>query len=65
MSVTMAVAFSGVAAEPVSAQTGSSKDIRTFVTLHVNTIEQDETIAILRGDDVLVPVSIFEQAGVL
>ncbi len=64
MSVTMAVAFSGVTAGPALAQTGSSSDVRTFVTLHVNTIEQDETVAILRGEDVLVPVSIFAQAGV-
>ncbi|HTA38970.1 MAG TPA: fimbria/pilus outer membrane usher protein, partial [Candidatus Acidoferrales bacterium] len=64
MSVTMAVALSGMTAGPALAQTGPSTDVRTFVTLHVNTIEQDETVAILRGDDVLVPVSIFEQAGV-
>lgn len=39
-------------------------DIRTFVTIEVNTIDQGETVAVIRGDDVLIPVSVLEQAGV-
>ncbi len=39
-------------------------DIRTYVTLHVNTIDQGEAVAILRDKDVLVPVTVLEAAGV-
>jgi outer membrane usher protein len=45
------------------AKDGTS-DIRTFVTLHVNTIDQGETVAVIRGDDVLIPLAALEQAGV-
>lgn len=57
-----AIAIAG-SADRAAAQ-GSTKDVRTFVTLHVNTIDQGETVAILRGDDVLIPVSVLDQAGV-
>ena len=39
-------------------------DIRTYVTLHVNTIDQGEAVAIVRDKDVLIPVAALETAGV-
>jgi outer membrane usher protein len=38
--------------------------LRAFVTLHVNTLDQGETVAILREKDVLVPISALEQGGI-
>jgi len=46
-----------------SAQT-APQDFRTFVTLHIDTIDEGETAAIVRGDDVLIPISALEQASV-
>ena len=42
----------------------ASADLRTFVTLHVNTIDQGETVAVVRGSDVLIPIAVLESAGV-
>ena len=39
-------------------------DLRAFVTLHVNTLDQGETVAVLRDKDVLIPISALEQAGI-
>ena len=39
-------------------------DLRAFVTLHVNTLDQGETVAILRDKDVLVPIDALEQGGI-
>ncbi|HEY1978209.1 MAG TPA: fimbria/pilus outer membrane usher protein [Candidatus Baltobacteraceae bacterium] len=41
-----------------------AKDVRTFVTLHVNTIDQGEVVVVLRGDDVLIPIAALDQAGI-
>src|SRR5579862_2041725 len=42
----------------------ASPDVRTFVTLSVNTVDQGESVVVLRGDDVLLPIAALEQAGV-
>lgn len=39
-------------------------DTRTFVTIRVNTVDQGEALAVLRGKDVLVPLVLFDAAGV-
>lgn len=49
---------------PIAWASDNPPDIRTFVTIHVNTIDQGETVAVIRGDEVFIPVSVLEQAGV-
>lgn len=42
----------------------AAADLRAFVTLHVNSLDQGETVAVLRAGDVLIPVASLDQAGV-
>lgn len=60
----LTLAFTQYAPAGTSSTALTSADARTFVTLHVNTLDEGETIALLRGHDVLLPVSALEQAGV-
>lgn len=64
MSTALAIVFSSQTISATPAQAAAPADVRTFVTLHINTVDDGETVAILRGSDVLVPISAFEQAGV-
>ncbi len=41
-----------------------SLDRRTFVTLHVNTVDEGEAVVVLRAPDILVPVDILKTSGV-
>jgi outer membrane usher protein len=61
--LTFAIAIACSSAALASTPNGS-KDVRTFVTLRVNVTDQGETVAIVRGDDVLIPIAAIEQAGV-
>src|SRR6185312_1031602 len=63
VAIAIAIAITSSTKPSVAAQ-GVQKDVRTFVTLHVNTIDEGETLAILRGDDVLIPLAAFDQAGI-
>ena len=49
---------------PTFAAADAAGDVRAFVTLSVNTLDQGETVAVFRANDVLIPISALEQAGV-
>lgn len=48
----------------VARAAGESPGQRTFVTLHVNTVDQGETVVVLRAPDIFIPVSVLAAAGV-
>lgn len=58
--LTLCIGFLSVSAPPPT----WAADLRAFVTVHVDTIDSGEALAVLRGNDVLIPLSTLEQAGI-
>ena len=62
--VATAFALTVASVAPPARASDASLDRRTFVTLHVNTVDQGETVVVLRAPDVLIPIEALDAAGI-